>query len=111
MNKEIHVAFISGKLKKEFDSLKEGKFENKRLYKFIDRAIEDIKNEPTCGTKIPKKQWPKVYIRDYKIINLWKYDLPNAWRLVYTIKTDEIKIMNIILEWFDHKEYEKRFSY
>ena len=36
---------------------------------------------------------------------------PSAWRLVYTIESDEAKIVNIILEWFDHKEYEKRFHY
>ena len=111
MKKEISVAFISKKLKEEFESLKEGKFEDKQLYKFIDRAIDDIKQNPTCGIKIPKKLWPKIYIQKYEITNLWKYDLPNAWRLLYTIETDEIRIMGIILEWFDHKEYEKRFSY
>ena len=35
MNKEIHVAFITQKLKEQFESLKEEKFEDKELYKFI----------------------------------------------------------------------------
>lgn len=111
MNKIISVAFISKKLKEEFESLKDGKFEDKQLYKFINRAIDDLKQNPASGTKIPKKLWPKVYIEKYEITNLWKYDLPNAWRLVYTIETDEIRLMNIILEWFDHQEYERRFRY
>jgi hypothetical protein len=111
MKKEISVAFISKKLKEEFDSLNEGKFEDKNLYKFIDRAIDDLKKEPSCGTKIPKKIWPKEYIQKYKVTNLWKYDLPNAWRLVYTIETEEVMIVGIILEWMSHKDYEKRFSY
>ena len=111
MNKDIIVAFISEKLKSDFDSLKVGKFEDQKLYKFIDRAIEDLKKDPLCGTKIQKKLWPKEYTKKYDITNLWKYDLPNAWRVIYTIENDEIKIVNIILEWFDHKDYEKKFKY
>ncbi|MBI2129496.1 type II toxin-antitoxin system YoeB family toxin [Candidatus Woesearchaeota archaeon] len=111
MRKEILVAFISQKLKEEFESLTDGKFEDKQLYKFICRAIEDIKLNPACGIKIPKNLWPAVYVQKHEITNLWKYNLPNAWRLLYTIETDEIKIVNIILEWFDHKEYERIFKY
>ncbi len=111
MSEQTNVAFITQKLKEEFDILKEGKFEDKQLYAFIDRAINDLKDKPTCGIKIPKKLWPKDYVQKHQITNLWKYDLPNAWRLVYTIEHDEIKIVSIILEWFDHKEYEKRFGY
>ena len=91
--------------------LTEGKFEDKQLYDFIDRAIKDLKSNPTCGTKIPKKLWPKEYIRKFGITNLWKYDMPNAWRLIYTIQTNKVMILNVILEWFSHKEYERRFKY
>jgi Txe/YoeB family toxin of Txe-Axe toxin-antitoxin module len=111
MNKPINVAFISQKLKEQFEYLKHGKFEDKQLYAFIDRAIDDLKANPLCGIKIAKNLWPKEYVQKYQITNLWKYDLPNAWRLIYTIETDEVKIVSIILEWFDHKEYEKRFKY
>lgn len=111
MNKEISVAFISKNLKEEFDSLKEGKFEDKQLYNFIDNAINDLKKNPDCGIKISKKLWPKEYIQKYEITNLWKYNLPNAWRLVYTIEADEVRIVSIILEWFSHKEYERKFKY
>ncbi len=37
--------------------------------------------------------------------------MPNAWRLLYTIETNEIRIVSIILEWMNHKDYEKRFNY
>ncbi|MDD5649861.1 MAG: hypothetical protein PHF86_05480 [Candidatus Nanoarchaeia archaeon] len=109
--KEINVAFISNKLKEEFEILKSGKFSDNQLYTFIDRAINDLKISPNCGIKVPKRIWPKEYVQNYKITNLWKYDLPNGWRLVYTIESDDIKIMSIILEWFDHKDYERRFNY
>ena len=108
MSKPIHVVFANRKIESEFESLKEGKFEDKNLYKFITKAIHGLKQNPACGIKIPKKLWPKEYA---SIDNLWKYDMPNGWRLIYTIKTEEIMILNVILEWFDHKEYERRFKY
>ena len=112
MNEKIkNVIFSEKKLEVSFGELKEGKFEDRKLFEFINRAIEDLKKQPTCGTKIPKKLWPKIYIQNYGITNLWKYDLPSGWRLVYTIETNEIKIVSIILEWFSHKDYEKRFNY
>jgi Txe/YoeB family toxin of Txe-Axe toxin-antitoxin module len=109
--KEIYVSFISKKLKSDFISLKSGKYEDTQLYIFLNRAINDLKKDPMCGIKIPKKLWPKEYVKNYNITNLWKYNLPNAWRLIYTIESDEVKIVSIILEWFSHKDYEKKFKY
>ena len=91
--------------------LTEGKFQDKRLYSQIDEARKKIKEDPACATKIPKRLWPKLYVQNYGITNLWKYDLPCGWRLIYTIKTDEVMILSIILEWMTHKEYERRFKY
>ena len=111
MKKDIYVAFISDKLKNDFNSLKAGKFEDAQLYKFIDNAIDELKKNPIIGIKIPKNLWPKDYIQKYGITNLWKYNLPDSWRLIYTIETNEVRIVSIILEWFDHKNYERKFKY
>jgi hypothetical protein len=111
MNKGISVIFISNKIKKEFELLNKGKFEEKKLYSFINNAIDDLKLNPEAGIKIPKRLWPKEYIVKYEINNLWKYNLPNAWRLVYTIEMNRIMIFNIILDWLDHKNYERKFNY
>jgi len=109
--KETAVAFISENLKKEFDSLKRGKYEDKQLHASISRALDDLKNKPNCGLKIPRNYWPKEYVKKYLVTNLWKYDLPNGWRLIYTIETNEVRIISIILEWFSHGSYERRFDY
>ncbi len=61
--------------------------------------------------EIPKRLIPKEYKQRYGINNLWKYNLPNAWRLVYSITGNEVEIIAILLEWFDHKDYERRFKY
>lgn len=111
MNREIEVWFGHEKAKNAYESLKEGKYEDQELYGFISRAIEDLKKDPFCGISIPKNLIPKIYKTKYDVDNLWKYNLPNAWRLIYFIKGDNVKILSIILEWFDHKEYERRFNY
>lgn len=109
--KENFVAFINKQIKEDFESLKNGKFEDKKLAQFIEKTIENLKINPGCGTKIPKSIWPPIYLKDYQITNLWKCDLPGAWRLIYTLDTNETRIVAFIIEWFDHKNYEKRFNY
>jgi len=53
-NREILVVFADKDLENKFEKLKYGTEEERKLYKFIKRAIEDLKQDPTCGTKIPK---------------------------------------------------------
>jgi len=110
-DRSIEIVFVEERIEREFEKLKNGKSEEKQLYKFISRAMNDLKQNPMCGIKVPRDRWPKAYIQKYEITNLWKYDLPNAWRLIYTIMADQIRILNIILEWCSHKDYERRFGY
>lgn len=109
--KSVGVVFCNKKLEEAYELLTQGRFEDKQLYSFINRAIDEFKKNPDCGTRIQKDLWPKEYIQKYNINNLRKYDLPNGWRLVYTLKANEVEILSIILEWFDHKKYEQKFKY
>ena len=111
MTKEKLVLFIDRKTKEEYESLKDGRFEDKVLFSSLMNAIEELKNNHDAGIKIQKSLWPGIYLTKFQINNLWKYNLPGGWRLIYTIEANEIRIVSIILEWFDHKEYEKRFKY
>lgn len=112
MNERVkEVTFINQKLKDSYDSLQKGKFEDKGLYKFITRAKTDLLSDPICGIHVSNRLIPKEYIRKYEVTNLWKYDLPNGWRILYTIIGNEIKIVCVILEWLSHKDYERKFNY
>lgn len=107
-NRPIYVTFADEKLKEAFERLRE---EDKTLYKFLGQAIDNLKSDPLCGIHIPKRLIPKVYVQKYGINNLWKYNLPGAWRLMYSLSGSEIDIVTIILEWLPHGEYERRFKY
>ncbi len=104
------VKFIDEKLYQAYESLLEGTFEEKALHQSLERAFNDLKKNPFSGIKISARLWPKEY-KKYGITNLRKYNLPNAWRLMYTLEGNEIEIVSILLEWLSHKEYEKRFGY
>ena len=108
---ESRVVFAEKRVKEAFDKLKGSKTEEKKLYEWLNRAFDDLAENAFCGIQIPKKQIPKVYLKKYGIDNLWKYNLPNAWRLLYSVAKDEIVVISIILEWLPHNEYEKRFDY
>ena len=108
MIKPSKVKFISDELEKDFNSLKDDDF----IKRAIIRAIQDLKENAFCGIQIPKKLFPKEYVQKYGIKNLWKYDLPKGWRLLYTVTAEnEVELISAILEWFNHKDYERRFGY
>jgi hypothetical protein len=83
----------------------------KTLLSAIDRTINLLATNPQLGDPISKKQFPKQLIQRYNINNLYRVELSNFWRLLYTIKNDEIYIYLIVLKVIDHKEYNKLFCY
>ena len=111
MNLSSNIKFVDEKLKKSLEELEIEKTQDKNLQKWLIRAFEDIEENAFCGIQVPKKLIPKEYPKKYNIHNLWKYNLPDAWRLLYSIENQEIVIVSIVLEWLTHKEYEKRFKY
>ncbi len=110
--KEPEFYFIDTTVETLYAELKNStRFEDKALHSNLEKAILKITENPYSGTKIPKNLWPKEYLSNYNITNLWKYDLLNGWRLTYTIKGQKIEIVSVIIEWFSHKEYERKFKY
>jgi len=102
------VKFADDKVEKNFNELSE----NNEIKKYIKRAIRDIEMNAFCAIPVPKKLIPEIYIKRFGIRNLWKYDLPDGWRLLYTVTTpSQVEIVSVILEWFDHPNYERRFGY
>ena len=109
--KPFKTHFVDEKLAATFEKLSFGTYEEKELFASLRKAFEDITKNPFSCIQIQQKKWPKDYVKKYGITNLWKCDLPRGWRLIYTITEDEIEIISIVLEWFSHKEYERKFNY
>ncbi|PIN69431.1 hypothetical protein COV93_05660 [Candidatus Woesearchaeota archaeon CG11_big_fil_rev_8_21_14_0_20_43_8] len=108
--KEIDVDFSSDKVEKKLKSLEGGCFEEINLFRHLSKAIDELKINPVAGVKMQHRLWPKQ-CRSLDLDNLYKYDLPNGWRLIYTIKNQGVRLLAVIIEWLSHKAYEKRFKY
>lgn len=96
---------------KDFVEFYKGLKPNEQLKKYINEAMDLLKSDPTIGDRIEKQLWPKEYRRKYGINNLFRYQLPSGYRMIYTIIGDSSKIVCLIIEVLPHKEYDKLFGY
>lgn len=83
----------------------------KSIFKSVCEKIELIKQDPKIGETIKKKLIPKEYKNNYGITVLYKIRLANFWRLLYTIKDNELEIIAIIVDIIDHEEYNDIFGF
>ena len=81
------------------------------LLRSINNVMDLLKKNPFSGNQIPKKQIPEKYSNKYDAENVWRIELPNRWRLIYTITGNKIEIINFVMDIFNHKEYDKVFGY
>jgi hypothetical protein len=72
---------------------------------------EILKTNPFYGENAKKDLIPKHYKNKYEASNLFIADLPEYWRLVYTLESDEVEIIAFVLDIFDHDKYNKRFGF
>jgi len=102
------VVFIDESLEDAFNSLTE----NDPTKKALIKAIKDIQENCYCGRNVKKKLIPKKLIEKHGINNLWIYNLPSAWRLLYSLtNSGEIGLIAVVLNWMNHKDYERLFKF
>lgn len=101
------IIFVDEKLEEAFNGLNE----KDPIKKALIRAIENIKQDPMVGRNVIKTLIPKQLTKKYEIENLRIYNLPSAWRMIYTITSNEIEIIAVILDWISHKDYERLFNF
>lgn len=102
------VIFADDNLENAFKALPEDDW----LKKALQRAINDLKENVFAGERVRKELTPKEYKKKYNIDSVWWYPLPDGWRLIYTVLTpSNVEILAVILEYFDHKSYARRFGY
>ena len=62
------------------------------ILKAVRQKAELIKLNPHYGNPIAKKLIPREYKEKYRVTNLFRVELPNFWRMLYTLTEGEIKI-------------------
>jgi len=116
MNKKIRLILID-QADSEFKNLNrivgqqiKNNIENSpeiQLLNSIKSKAEILKANPFYGNNIEKKKIPKKL----NVSNLWRVELSNYWRMLYTIKGDEIEVVCFILNIINHNDYNKILGY
>jgi Txe/YoeB family toxin of Txe-Axe toxin-antitoxin module len=105
------IRFADEKVQDAFYKLEHGDDSERELFKIINQALDNLELNAFSGIQISKNLIPEEYSKKYGVTNLWKYDLPKGWRLIYSVTNEKVIVVSLILEWFDHKNYERRFGY
>ncbi|MFA4887634.1 MAG: hypothetical protein WC595_05455 [Candidatus Nanoarchaeia archaeon] len=91
--------------------------EHSKIEKSILNALEKkkdlLKTNPHYGNPIAKNLIPLEYKNKYGVTNLFRIELPNFWRMLYTLTNgeNEIEIIAFVLDVLDHNQYNKKFGY
>ncbi len=83
------------------------------ILKAIGKKVELIKANPHYGNPVAKKLIPEDYKHKYGINNLFRVELPNRWRMLYSLTDSEtkIEIIAFVLDIINHPVYNKKFGY
>jgi len=113
--KKIRV-ILSSEAEEVFNHLKEEAINSKTertILNALTKKIEIIKTNPHYGDPIAKSLIPKEYINKYEVTNLFRIELPNFWRMLYSLIDGEtkIEIIAFVIDIIDHEDYNKKFGY
>lgn len=81
------------------------------LLNAINRIFDILISNPFYGENAKKDLIPKEYRQKYDVGNLFIADLPDYWRMIYTLESDEIEIIAFVLDIINHEEYNKKFGF
>jgi|SRR3989344_9464772 len=81
------------------------------LLRSILRVKDLLKQNPFAGDQVPKRQMPDKYDKKYDAQNIWRIELADRWRLVYTITGNQVEITAFVMDIYNHKDYDKVFGY
>ena len=115
MNKEIRIV-LSPEARQVYTYLNREATHSKTermILKSIRQKVELIKINTHYGDPIAKHLIPKEYKEKYNTTNLFRVELPNFWRMIYTLTegNTKIEIVAFVLDIIDHKIYNKKFGY
>jgi len=120
MNRDIRVV-LSDEANLVFDELNEIVGDEKKkgidssfhqtLLRSINRVADLLKKNPFAGDQVHKRMIPGKYVEKYETENIWRIELANRWRLIYSISGNQIEIINFVVDIVNHKDYDKIFGY
>lgn len=96
-----------------YTKLKANALKNKAMLEAIENVKRQLENSNLpLGAHHKRNTIPKYYITKYGLQSPYHFDMPDAHRLMYTIRKSPSEGKEILfLELLSHDEYDKRFGY
>lgn len=82
-----------------------------QIFKDMDKAIKELKKDQIIGTHLQRSKVPKYYIHRHDCNAYYKVVLPENWRLIYDILSINKEKHALLIELFDHVDYNNRFGF
>ncbi len=102
---------LRGQAKESFLELKKrNDKEAQSILNSIERTKEILRQNPQYGNPISKELIPES-LKKQGIKNLYRVELSNFWRMLYTLEGNKIEIFLFVLNIVDHPSYNKLFGY
>lgn len=110
LGKQVRI-FLKDQAKYSFLELKKRTDkESKSILNSFERVKKILETNPQYGDPIAKNLIPEE-LKKQGISNLYRVELSNFWRMLYTIEGNKLEIFLFILKIIDHPEYNKIFGY
>ena len=108
--KEIRI-ILKGQAKEAYLKLKQrNDKESISILNSFERIKKILRENPQFGNPISKNLIPNE-LRKQDIKNLYRIELSNYWRMIYTLEGNRLEIFLFVLKMFNHQEYNKFFGY
>ena len=96
---------------KDFIPIFTGFKKNNSIRCEVQTVINNLKKDKIIGVHLQYKKIPKYYLDKHDVNAVYKVELPNSWRLIYGILTIHSEKSALMMELFNHDDYNKRFGF
>ena len=108
--KEVRI-FLKGQAREAFLELKRRNDKEARiLLKSFERIRKILLDNPQFGEPISKDKIPEDF-KKQGIKNLYRVELSNYWRMLYTLEGNVVEVFLFVLNIVNHKDYNKILRY
>ena len=89
------LVFLDKKFRHAYERLRVSSSQaERRLYAFITKALDILKDSYESGLRIPSERIPNAY-KQFRTKNLLVLEIPPEWRIFYTVVRDEIQVIDM----------------
>ena len=85
---------------------------NQNHLDWLNDARDVLEVNPFAGDKVSRRLTPRRYKLRFNVVFVYRYRMPEAFRLIYTLDTTRgVPSCVRVIDFLSHKEYERVFRY